>query len=309
MARKLRVEYPGAVYHVMNRGDRREPIFLTDRDRGLFLETLAQACQKTGWQVHALCLMPNHFHLVVETPGANLVAGVKWLLGTYTSRFNRRHKLCGHLFSGRYKSLIVDGSSTGYLKTVCDYVHLNPVRATLLRPEQKLTVYRWSTYPAYLLPPRKRPPWLRVDRLLGEHGLPGDTSSTRRQFALRMEARRAAESGAEWKVVRRGWCLGGKEFRQELLASMREQAGPHHGGEERRESEAAWAGQLVARELKRLNLTEADLERRRKGDARKLRVARRLRRETTMSLKWIAKRLKMGAAGSLANLLRREEGN
>src|SRR6185369_3850253 len=86
MARKLRVEYPGAIYHVMNRGDRREPIFRDDADRQRFLETLGEACVKTGWQVHALCLMSNHFHLVVETPRANLVAGMKWFLGTYTSR-------------------------------------------------------------------------------------------------------------------------------------------------------------------------------------------------------------------------------
>ena len=91
MARKLRIQYPGAHYHVMNRGDRREPIFKDDADREHFLETLGQACAKTGWHVHAYCLMPNHFHLVVETPQANLVAGMKWLLGTYTGRFNRRH--------------------------------------------------------------------------------------------------------------------------------------------------------------------------------------------------------------------------
>ena len=109
MARKLRLEYPGAIYHVMNRGDRREPIFQDDRDRTRFLETLGEACAKADWQVHAYCLMTNHFHLVLETPQGNLVAGMKWFLGTYTSRFNRRHKLFGHLFSGRYKSLIVDG--------------------------------------------------------------------------------------------------------------------------------------------------------------------------------------------------------
>jgi len=136
--------------------------------------------------------MPNHFHLVVETPSANLVAGMKWFLGTYTSRFNRRYKLFGHLFSGRYKSLIVDGSGAAYLKTVCDYVHLNPARAKLLGPQEKLSQYRWSTYPAYLLPARRRAAWLRVDRLLGEHGLPCYTKPARRQFGLRMEARRAA---------------------------------------------------------------------------------------------------------------------
>jgi len=88
MARKLRVEYPGAVYHVMNREDRREPIFRDDEDRRCFLRTLGEACGKTGWQVHALWLMLNHFHLVVETPRGNLVAGMKWLLGTYSGRFN-----------------------------------------------------------------------------------------------------------------------------------------------------------------------------------------------------------------------------
>ena len=103
MARKLRVEYAGAIYHVLNRGDRREPIFRDDEDGQRFLATLGEACGKTGWQVHALCLMSNHFDLVVETPRGNLVVGMKWLLGTYTGRFNRRHKVFGHLFSGRYK--------------------------------------------------------------------------------------------------------------------------------------------------------------------------------------------------------------
>ena len=138
MARKLRVEYPGAIYHVMNRGDRREEIFKDDKDRERFLETLGEVSVKTRWQVHACCLIGNHFHLVVETPQGNLVAGMKWFVGRYTSRFNRRHKLFGHLFSGRCKTLIVDGSGNGYLKTVCDYVHLNPARAKLLKPEAAL---------------------------------------------------------------------------------------------------------------------------------------------------------------------------
>src|SRR2546427_553725 len=164
LARKLRVQYPGAIYHVMNRGDRREPIFKDDADRQRWVETLGECCAKTNWQMHAYCLISNHFHLLLETPKANLVAGMKWFLGTYTSRFNRRHKLFGHLFSGRYKSLIVDGSGDGYLRTVCDYVHLNPVRAKLLRPEEPLQNYPWSSYPEYLKGAAKRPAWLRVDR-------------------------------------------------------------------------------------------------------------------------------------------------
>jgi REP element-mobilizing transposase RayT len=142
MARKLRIQYLGVIYHVMNRGDHQEVIFCDDDDRKLFLSTLAEGCQKTSFQVHGFCLMSNHFHLVVETPNADLVEGMKWLLGVYTSRFNRRHKVFGHLFSGRYKALIVEGSGNGYLKAVGDYVHLNPVRAGLLRPEQPLQTYR-----------------------------------------------------------------------------------------------------------------------------------------------------------------------
>ncbi len=140
MARKLRVQYPGAVYHLLSRGDRREPIFKDDADRSLFLDTLTEACAKTGWQVHAYCLMPNHFHLVIETPAPNLVAGMKWLLG--------------------------------------------------------------------------------------EHGIPKDTKAGRRYFVAAMEARRQGEQVQAFKAVRRGWCLGNKAFRKELLAQMKSRPGP-----------------------------------------------------------------------------------
>src|SRR6266481_1389789 len=150
MPRQLRIQYQGAIYHLMSRGDRREEIFWDDLDRKGFLQTLGAACQKTGWQVHAYCLMSNHFHLVIETPQPNLVEGMKWLLGTYTIRFNRRHKEFGHLFGGRYKALMVEGNGNGYLKTVCDYVHLNPARAGLLAAEQPLQAFAWSSYPLYL---------------------------------------------------------------------------------------------------------------------------------------------------------------
>ena len=115
----------------MSRGDRREAIFLDNKDRTEFLRTLGQACQKTAWQVHAYCLMTNHF-LVVETPQPNLALGMKWLLGTYTQRFNRRHRHWGHLFGGRYKAQLIDSRTRGYLRCACDYVHLNPVRAGLV---------------------------------------------------------------------------------------------------------------------------------------------------------------------------------
>jgi len=225
MARKLRVQYPGAIYHVMNRGNRREPIFRDDADRKCFLTTLGEACVKTGWRMQAYCLMPNHFHLVVETPQANLVTGMKWFLGTYTGRFNRRHKLFGHLFSGRYKSLIVDGSGDGYLRTVCDYVHLNPARAKLVAVEQPLRAYRWSSWPEYLKLPGKRPAWLRVERLLGEYRIRQDSAASRRRLEEALEARRSAEEGGEYKLIRRGWFLGNERLKEELLAQVNAQAG------------------------------------------------------------------------------------
>lgn len=305
MARKLRVQYPGAIYHVMNRGDRRELIFNDDKDRECFLATLGEACEKTGWLIHAWCLMPNHFHLVIETPQPNLVSGMKWLLGTYTGRFNRRHKLFGHLFSGRYKALFVDGSGNGYLKTVCDYVHLNPARAKLLlRQEQKLSSFSWSSLRFYLQSPRKRPAWLRVERLLGEHGIPRDSKEGRREFGRRMELRRQAEDApGQFKAVRRGWCLGDKAFRKELLAQMKEQMGEHHFGEERMETEQERAEGIVLEGLKRLGWKETDVEIRRKGDREKLKLAVRLREETTVTVKWIAARLRMGTWTHVNHLL------
>ena len=306
MARKLRVEYPGAIYHVMNRGDRREPIFQDDADRQRFVETLAEACAKTGWQVHAYVLMPNHFHLVVETPQPNLVAGMKWFLGTYTSRFNRRHKLFGHLFSGRYKSLIVDGSGSGYLKSVCDYVHLNPARAKLVAVDAPLQSFAWSSWPAYLLAPSKRPAWLRVERLLGECGIPKDSPAGRQRLEQGLEERRGAEEGEEFKPIRRGWCLGEETFRQELLAQMSERIGAEHYGEERTAAAEAMAEQIVAEELKRRRWKEAELKARPKGDAAKVALAARLRVETTLTVGWIAERLGMGTRGYLNHLLYRQ---
>jgi putative transposase len=293
----------------MNRGDRREAIFKDDNDRRRFLQTLGQACEKTGWQVHAYCLMSNHFHLVLETPQPNLVAGMKWLLGTYTSRFNRRHQEFGHVFSGRYKSLIVDGSGNGYLKTVCDYVHLNPVRAGLLRANQPLQSFAWSSFGEYLKSPAKRLCWLRADRLLGEWGIPKDSPAGRRQFGLCLEQRRAQESPkADWKAVERGWCLGNKAFKDELLTQIRARRGDHYGPE-LRQADVLHSEGVVQAELRRRGWTEAGLNRRRKGDPGKVEIAWCVRQQTTMTLKWIAHRLKMGTWTHVSNCLvqRRKE--
>ena len=303
MPRKLRVQYPDAIYHLMNRGDRREDIFEDDQDRHRFLKTLGEACEKTGWQVHAYCLMSNHFHLVVETPQPNLVSGMKWLLGTYTIRFNRRHKEFGHVFSGRYKSLLVDHSGTGYLKTVCDYVHLNPVRAGLLRRGQPLESYGWSSYGQYLQSPGKRVGWLRTDRLLSEWGIPKDSPAGRKHFAQCMEHRREQENAkTDWKAVERGWFLGSEEFKKELLAQMHERRADHYGAE-LREADLVHGERVLKEELFRRGWTESELSSRRKGDPEKVEIASQLRTRTTMTLKWIAQRLKIGTWTHVSNCL------
>ena len=301
MARKLRVQYEGAIYHVMSRGDRREDIFHDDVDRELFLKTLGETCAKTSWQVHAYCLLRNHFHLVVETPRANLVAGMKWFLSTYTARFNRRHHYFGHLFSGRYKSLIVDGSGNGYLRTVCDYVHLNPARAKLLKQAHQLSDYPWSSYLAYLKPRSARPSWLRVDRVLGEAGIPKDSPAGREEFRKRMELRRWEEDEQMWKTIRRGWALGSQEFRQELLEAMEQRSSEYIAGDEIKESEEQKAERIIRGQMRLLGWTSRDLANTLKGDPCKVKMAKLVRQQTTMTLKWIATRLQMGTWTHVAN--------
>ncbi|WP_136065932.1 transposase [Pontiella sulfatireligans] len=142
MARKPRVEFEGAVYHVMCRGNRQETIFKTDKDCEIFLDTLEEACDRCGWKVHAFALMGNHYHLLMETPEANLVDGMRWFQGTYTQRFNSLHKVWGHLFQGRYNALLVD-SDGDYFSAVATYIHLNPARARCFDLENgKLTDYK-----------------------------------------------------------------------------------------------------------------------------------------------------------------------
>jgi putative transposase len=220
---------------------------------------------------------------------------MRWLLSSYTLRLNHRHKLFGHVFSGRYKAVLIDGTSPGYLKTACDYVHLNPVRAKLLAAAERLLAYPWSSWGWYLAAPGHRPAWMRVDRLLGEHGLGADTAAARQELERRMETSRAAEEGgARWAPLRRGWCVGSEEFRGECLARMEGRLGEHHAGELRQEASQAKGERIVAAELRRLGWRKEDLAKRHKSDPGKLALAAQLRRETTLPLKWIAARLCMG---------------
>ena len=182
-------------------------------------------------------------------------------------------------------------------------VHLNPVRARLLPPEAALESFAWSSYGEYLKPAGQRPGWLRVDRLLGEKGIPKDSEAGRREFGLQMERRRAEESGANYEAIRGDWMVGSEAFRQELLAAAVERVGPSHYGAERQETGLQKAERVVQEELERLGWEEAELRARRKGHRAKGLLARRLREEKTMSLKWIAQRLHMGSWTYVSNLL------
>jgi hypothetical protein len=244
--------------------------------------------------------MKNHFHLVVETPRGNLVAGMRWFMSTYANRFNHRHQLCGHVFSGRYKALVVEADGSGYLRTVCDYTHLNPVRAKLLPARSRLLEYPWSSFGGYLTEPRHRPKWLRVDRLLGEHGISADTAESRREFELRMEKRRTEEGDPnQWKGMRRGWCVGSPEFKQAMLERLHGNLGSGHPERVRREANQVRAEAIIAAELRKQGRGEASLSRGAKVDARKLALAARLRKETTMTIQEIAERLHMGSRNSV----------
>ncbi len=162
MARPLRIEFPGALYHITSRGDRREPIFEDDGDRKLFLDTLGDVVTRFHWLCHAYCLMANHYHLIVETPDGNLSRGMRQLNGVYTQATNRRHRRSGHLFQGRFKSILVDRDN--YLLELSRYVVLNPVRAGLVDHPR---AWAWSSYCA-MVGQAPAPGWLTTDVLLSQ---------------------------------------------------------------------------------------------------------------------------------------------
>jgi putative transposase len=225
---------------------------------------------------------------------------MKWMLGTYTQRFNRRHHRWGHLFGGRYKAQPIDGRSPGYLRRACDYVHLNPVRTGVVGLEEKLESYQWSSYAAYRWP-KLRPSWLRVDRLLGEHGLVEDTAASRREFERRMSQMRLEP--ADPAPMRRAWKIGAEDFRDWLADKLARRGREGELARERSETDEALAERMVTEALREVRWREIDLAMRPKGHRLKVKIARQLRAQTPMSRKWIADRLRMESAGYVSNLL------
>jgi putative transposase len=165
MARPLRIEYSGAVYHVTSRGNARRKIYSDERDRETFLNVLGIVAKRYNWLCHAYCLMDTHYHLLVETPDANLSIGMRQLNGVNTQLYNRKHRRAGHIFQGRYKAIVVDKDH--YLLELCRYVVLNPVRARLVELPQH---WKWSSYAA-TAGLKKSQEYLPVDWTLGVFGV------------------------------------------------------------------------------------------------------------------------------------------
>jgi REP element-mobilizing transposase RayT len=325
MPRNVRIEYPGAFYHVMARGNRREAIFSDDLDRRFFLKTLGEACEMTGWRVHAYVLMGNHYHLMIETPEANLIAGMKWLQNAYTRRYNTRHRLWGRLFGDRYKSVVVEAKGTDYYYcTLMDYIHLNPVRAGLIRPKEGQTVldYPWcSVAVGYGVPAKRRPIWLAVDAGLAAFDLRDDPGG-RRRFVERIDRRANEEAKKGCGVpespedgrmshLRRGWYWGTQAFGEKLLKLAEQLIGStrnptYRSGPIQRAHGEKQAEAMVMAGLEESGLPEGELERLPGNDPRKVKIAGEVWERTTVSMGWIAERLAMKSAANVSQILRRE---
>ena len=317
MPRKPRIEFAGATYHVMCRGNRQEPVFRDDRDNEMFLDTLGEACVRCGWRVHAFVLMGNHYHLLLETPEPNLVAGMQWLQGTYTKRFNVRHKEWGHLFQGRYKALLVDRAGD-YFSTVASYIHLNPARVRGFDFEKmKLEEHVWSSYPGFIQS-GKRLEWLCVGRVLAASGLK-DTPAGRRNYRARIEKRilEMQQHSEPWKVdeawsrIRRGWCFGDSGFRAEMLehldGTLESKKRESFSGEELRQHDVVEAERLIKLGMIKLELEDTDFPKQKKSSPQKYALAWLVRKHTSVRNGWIKSRLQMGSATNFSDYLRRIE--
>ncbi len=317
MGRNPRIEFAGAVYHVMSRGNRQEAVFLDDHDNRIFLDALEEVCGRAGWKVHAFVLMGNHYHLLIETPKPNLVDGMRWLQGTYTKRFNLRHKKWGHLFQGRYKALLVDPAED-YFQIVSNYIHLNPVRVKGYNFEKcKLMEYRWSSYPFYLHP-ATRPSWLVTERMLGTFGWVDDRSG-RDHYRRYMQKRVSEIAGMEtpweaeesWSKIRRGWCFGGDGFRNTMVATLdKVMTGKRRDsfvGSESRGHDILEAQRLLEDGLSRVGLGVDELSSLKKSDPRKMVVAWLIRRNTVVRNEWISLPLHMGRVSKLSFFIKTVE--
>lgn len=217
MSRPLRIEFPGAVYHVTSRGNARQEIFLNDGDRETFLATLAWVVERFDWKCHAYCLMDNHFHLLIETPQSNLSLGMRQLNGVYTQRFNRIHKRVGHLFQGRFKAILIERDN--YLLELCRYIVLNPVRAHMVEFAEK---YRWSSYLA-TVGESAIPAGLTIDWVLAQFSR--TKAVARKRYAEFVEE--GARKPSPWGEMKAQVLLGSDQFVESMAPHLDGQVTMH----------------------------------------------------------------------------------
>lgn len=255
MARSIRIEFPDAVYHVTARGNERKPVFLDDADRKRFLETVRECIERFGVILHAYCLMPNHYHLLVQTPRANLSKSVGWLQTTYSVRFNHRWKRCGHLFQGRFKAHLVEHDV--YAGEVIKYIHLNPVmpgdKSKPISPgaSARLEEYRWSSHRDWAgYSGEKAPRWLCLDflRYFGD-----DPVIAREEYRRRVNAMLGAPVRSPFDELKEGLVLGREDFFTRMKRALEEKSGQ---GEQRLIQRAD--GVLTAKKARALASAEKD---------------------------------------------------
>jgi putative transposase len=294
MVRSLRVEYAGAVYHVLNRGNYREPIFETPEAKQAFEDCLFRACERYGWRVYAYCTLSNHYHCALETSEGNLSVGMQWLQSTFANRFNRAHQSHGHLFQGRFKSLIVERDE--YLGPLIHYIHLNPVRANLVTTEKPET-YRWSTL-WYLHQKRKRPVCLDLDLGLHYAGNLADTPQGRQQYTAYLawlQANNTTKRQLQFSKLCQGWALGSKAFKEELVEKYLPVGAVRHleGADLQEANHVRWEIQVKAC-IKSLGKTRADVQSDKKAAPWKVMIACFMKTHSSVSNVWLAKTLNMG---------------
>ena len=295
MPRKLRFEQEGAVYHVLNRGNYHAEVFGTEEAKTAFLQCLDEACAKTGWVVHAWCLMSNHYHIALETPAANLVEGMQWLQGTFAYRFNRLRQEHGHLFQGRYKSLLVD-PDTG-LGPLCHYIHLNPVRAKRCSMET-LGEWPWTSL-RWLMQPPQRPKWYTTEGFLRQAGELADTPAGAKKYleylawvAEDEPARRAMQ----FDRMSKGWIVGSNDFKVAMALEHRNAAAAlARGDRDAQEAREGLRQALLDQLLREAKRTRKELGRSAKMADWKVALAAAMKAKTTVTNRWLAEELHMGS--------------
>lgn len=302
MPRKQRIEFAGATYHIISRGNYRKDLFTVGKSGEAFEKALFETVQRCGWELYAYVIMSNHYHLAVRTPEPNLVTGMKWLQSTFATRFNRFTGERGHVFQGRYKSILVSEGRS--LAGLIDYIHLNPVRARM-QPIEQLEQHTLSSFARYS-DKQLQPVGLQRDDVLNLHGLPKTPRGMklyREHLAIAEESqpRRKAEL---MKQYCRGWFIGSAEDKKEMAKELTNQTETINweGAELKELNESRWE-KIVVAELRRRKKTKKDITDSIKGAGWKVEIAAKLKSETTASNPWIAQRLHMGHPNYVSNLV------